>query len=1426
MADIDVNDPLAPFEPGVRQWFREAFAAPTSVQTAAWPVIAAGEHVLATAPTGSGKTLTAFLWALNRFAAGASNPGHTRVLYVSPLKALNNDIRRNLLGPLAALRERGLVGDLRVETRSGDTPQSDRQRLLRRPPEILVTTPESLLLMLSGSRGRHALAGVETVIVDEVHALVDNRRGTLLLTALERLAVLAGEFQRIALSATVRPLPAIAVFVAGRHADGTPRPIRTLAAGDDKRIELAVRFPPALRNAAEAGEKIWEPMAAEFRAIIGRHRATLLFANSRRLAERLTLAINRDQPAPIACAHHGSLAREVRLDVEARLKHGELKAIVATSSLEMGIDIGTLDEVVLIQSPPSIGAALQRIGRAGHGVGEVSRASLFPSFAQDFVTAAALAEAVRQRDIEPLRPLENPLDVLAQLVIALTATEAWPADDLYALLRRSGSYATLPRASFDLVVEMLAGRYAGSRVRELQPRIDYDRVRGLIRARRGAVLSFYHSGGVIPNRGYYQIRDAASHALIGELDEEFVWEATVGQVFGLGTRNWQIQRITHNDVLVRASDRPATTPPFWRADSVSRSFHLSGRISDFLAHADALLDAGDADGLRALLTGERGFDATAAAELTEYLQRQRAATGAPLPHHGQLLVERVQAGPGGYRSPDHLEQLVVHNFWGGRVNRPWAMALRAALAREGIAAELHSDDNAVVIQSREGVPPETVLRLVTNANVTPLLRSSLEDSRVFGAHFREAAGRALLLTRQRFNARLPLWMTRLQAKQLMTAVAGFSDFPLLLDTWRSCLVEAFDLDALRDCLDRLGDGVTAVSFTTSTTPSPFAAHLTFNQINRYMYADDRPEAAGPSALSDELIRDALGSGALRPSLDADTVREFVARRQRTAPGYAPEQPEEWAAWIKERVLIPAAALPDDVRHPDLATLSDGARRWVCHVETLGALLASGLAGAATPSQPPPPVDDPRTAVDLALEVLSFHGPLSAAQVTELLPVVPDGLLDDDALIRGPLLADDATHYVCDAANVEAMLRLQRALRRPRLELRPATTLPGYLAAWQGFGTTQTLEDALEPLRGLRAPVATWLYDLPTARLPESVDRDLDEAFTGLGFAWRGAGEGQVRLGFPEDLVLLDEAATAQPFKDVLTPLFTDPDAGYGFQQLADRQPAPTSTFNDDWWAAVWRGEVAADSLAPLRQGLGRQFSLPAPRPGRRARLGRFDPWPGTWRLQPRDPEPDASAGPVAELEDAKERARMLLERYGLVCRELANREGGALRWAALFRALRLMELSGEVVAGRFFDGLSGPQFALPAALPLLEAEAPEPENFWVSALDPTSPCGLGLDWPALPQRRPQNYLAFHRGALALAVENLGRRLTFHLPPDHPALVPAAAPLRFLLARHRRLLVEAVNGEPLADTPYRPALATVGEVVTDHRHGYLQSAAGL
>ncbi len=1422
---------LAGFEPAIRRWFDAQFAEPTGVQAESWPRIAAGEHLLATAPTGSGKTLTAFLWSLNQFASGAWETGHTRVVYISPLKALNTDIRENLLGPLADLQAQGPFPDVRVQTRSGDTPASERQRMLRRPPEILITTPESLSLLLTTRNGQNALTRVETVILDEVHAIVDNRRGVQLMTALERLVDLSGEFQRLALSATVEPLEAVADYVGGYDQDGAARPVGVVRANTEKKLDFRVFFPEEVHQAIENGQKIWDPLSDSFRDLIDANDSTLFFTNSRRLAEKITLKINEDQPGPLAYAHHGSLARDIRTTVEQRLKAGELRAIVATSSLEMGIDVGHLDEVVLVQSPPSVAATLQRVGRAGHKVGETSVGTLFPTHAQDFLEAAVLARALEERDIEPLTPLTGCLDVLAQIIISITAQTEWPVDDLHALLRRAAPYRNLGRDQFDLVIEMLAGRYAGSRVRELKPRISYDRIHGTIKALKSAVLAFYSNGGTIPDRGYYKLRHGDSGSVIGELDEEFVWEATVGQTFTFGTQHWQIQRITHNDVLVRAAPAGSDAPPFWRSESYNRSFHFSERIAGYLEDAEHLLAERQEATLVQELVADRGFQASAATELSDYLQRQREATGTALPHRNHLLLESIRTGPGGYKGPDDISQLVLHTFWGGRLNRPWALALGAALEEKlAYVPEIHADNNAIAIQLKSPLDPEEIISLVRPDNFRNLLRHSLEQSGFFGARFRECAGRALLLTRARFNQRLPLWMSRLQAKKLMTTVSQYEDFPVLLETWRTCLDDEFDLDRLEALLGELADGVISWSFVSTATPSPFAANITFDQINRYMYADDSPDPAGPSSLSDRLIADVLANEQLRPRLSLGTVHRFEAKRQRRQADYQPQELGDWQEWVKERILVPEVEHqgPDD----GLAWISDGRRRWLTHPELLEALTGSALVPEAWVTEPLPAVTDVRDAQQLASEMLSFYGPRTLAEITELLPSVPEGLLaDESSWISGLLIEDSPEHFYCDAENYEILLRFQRAALRPDVVALPASRLPGLLARWQGFHeppAEDNLAESLISLRGFSAPLKVWLDDLLAARFGPLPPAAMESALQLAELNWLGTGRETMTVAYPEDQALLraEDGPDAPP--EPVSSGFADPSARYGFAQLADAQSAPVDEFAALFWQAVWQGWLTADSLRPLRQGIERGFELKPIAPDRtsmrRARRGAFRGEPrgfaGNWQLLG---STTRETDPLTALEEDKERARLLLDRYGILTRELANREGGSLRWAKLFRALAMMELAGEIVSGYFFEGLSGPQFMTPAALQAFNRLTDaEPMSFWLNAADPAAPCGLSLSDPQLPQRRPQNYLSYLDDELALVVENGGSRLTFLLPHDHPRLTEVLGPLEHLVARERRILVQTINDADARSSPYLTPIGTILKGVKDHKQITLES----
>ncbi len=920
-------DVLSLFHPLVAAWFARAVGQPTEVQAAAWPEIAGGSHVVVSAPTGTGKTLAAFLWGINSLVTGAWTAGKVRMLYVSPLKALNNDIQRNLLAPLAGLRdffsrEGAALPDIRVLTRSGDTPSSERRRMLAHPPEILITTPESLNLILSSPNGRLMLDGLATVILDEIHAVAGTKRGTHLMTAVERLVRLCGEFQRIALSATVRPLSGIADLVGGYRvirgagqATFQKRKVGIINCPMAKKYELSVAFPvagaPGAAGVFMDEKPMWDALARECRQIIAASRSTLFFVNSRRHAEKLSRFINEGLPEPLAWSHHGSLSRELRLVVEQRLKAGELKAIVATSSLELGIDIGALERVILVQTPFTVASAVQRLGRAGHAVGRPSRGVIFPLHGKDIVDAAVMARCVQEQDIEETSPVLCPLDVLAQVIVSMTSAETWKADELFDWVRASWSFHALPRRHFDLVLDMLSGRYEETRVRELSPLVSYDRLSAELTARESARLRLAMGGGTIPDRGYFALRTADSKALLGELDEEFVWERALGDSFIMGTQGWRIQKIDHQSVEVVPVEARTAMSPFWKAEERNRTFHLSDRIARAMEEWNSRLRD---PSLAAELEQKRGLQPAAARAMIDFLVRQREVTGRDLPHRHHLLVEHTSDPHGSVpRSPQgsaEQARVVLHTLWGGRVNRPYSLALSAAWEEKlGYRPQMFQDDDTILLMVPDRVSAAEVLSLVTAGNVERLLRARLEGSGFFGARFREAAGRALLLPRTSARGRTPLWVTRLRAKGLLASVTRHEDFPLILEAWRTCLQEEFDLSALALVLGELAAGAIHVDETVTAAPSPLCSSIAWKETNTLMYADDTPAPAGlggQGRVRAELVRELALSSELRPSVKPDVARAFEAKLQRTAEGYAPRDAREVLDWLKDRVCIPRA----------------------------------------------------------------------------------------------------------------------------------------------------------------------------------------------------------------------------------------------------------------------------------------------------------------------------------------------------------------------------------------------------------------------------------------------------------------------------------------------------------------------------------------
>ncbi|MBO6556226.1 MAG: DEAD/DEAH box helicase [Pseudomonadales bacterium] len=1426
------------FHPIIQQWFDERYGAPTDIQSMSWPRIAERENLLITAPTGSGKTLTAFLWTLNRFATGELKTGATRVLYISPLKALNNDIRKNLLDPLSELnrrfeREDEALPRIGVSVRSGDTEPEARRRMLRQPPEILITTPESLNIMLSSRGGLNILQDIDTVILDEIHAVVDSKRGVYLMSAIERLASMNGEFQRIALSATVNPLETVAEFVGGFERTGDDykkRNVEILASNARKTYDISIRYP---ENAANRGEdeKIWDYLAEDLLPKIQKNNSTLIFTNSRALCEKLTYKINMLANRMVAYAHHGSLAREIRTEVEQRLKDGALEAIVATSSLEMGIDIGALDEVVLVQSPGSIASTIQRIGRAGHQVGAASRCTIYPTHPQDFVEAAVLASAVKEKALEPVKTIHNPLDVLGQVIISMTGTEAWDLDELFAEVKRPTAYNDLTRREFDLVINMLLGRYADHHIRELKPRIRVDRMNNTVEARKGALLSLYLSGGVIPDRGYFQLRHETDNAKIGELDEEFVWEARVGQVFSLGTQSWQVRKITHNDVIVGPAKPGTSAPPFWRAESINRSFHYAERINEFLEAAnDEIHDPAFKD----KLIEEYCAEPRVAEEIVTYLKRQQDHAERPLPHRHHLMVEKIRSGP--MRATGY--QLVLHTGWGAEVNRPLALALEAAWEEKyGEEPEVFVANESVVLQLPHEVSAAEILELVPSHRLEELLRKRLEGSGFFGARFRENAGRSLLLSKGRFNERKPLWMSRLQSQKLLDSVLKYEDFPVLLETWRTCLRDEFDMDHLRQMLHEIETREIVVSEVDSATPSPFAQAVAHGQIMIYMYMNDAPKSGSKtSKLREDLLQEVVFTPGMRPGIARHIIDEFTTMRQRQEEGYLPQDMTDLIDWVGERSAIPirewqtlSNKLDFEINDKAFASIQGDQLIVTRDDEARFTKLLQH--------------DDEGFSVFMS-NLLQYYGPISSQYLCDTLKVdelkvreTLDELTDANALVLGELILDDENAYYCDADNYEYLLRLQRARGRPRIEAKPGEALPAFMHGWQtrysAYDPLDKLYECMERLRGMPLSAGLWESEVIPARLNDYHCSQLDLLFQEGDLLWLGSGEKNVLFSFIDELDMVlptsEEEATSQ--------YIDSPHARYDFSTLLEMTGESSATLAEGLWQEAWNGTITNDSFAALRKGIQNDFRVekveaPNATQMRRSRRGAFNRWRGSmpfagnWHLVNASTD---SLDLLEQQEQNRELARLMLDRWGIVFREICERESDAFNWRTIFRTLRLMELSGEVVSGHFFKGIPGPQYMTPTALRFFQE--PREENakhvFFLNAADPISPSGLGLGihGEQLPRRIPSNYLVYDGEELVLLIGKRGKELNFLVEPIDEKIDQYLKVLHHMMYRPfdpaRKLTIETINGEPAVNSPYLTRIEESFNIIRDYKNVTIQ-----
>jgi ATP-dependent Lhr-like helicase len=1413
-------DPLSVFSPATRAWFERTFDAPTPPQERGWPAIASGAHVLIQAPTGSGKTLAAFLYAIDRLNA---TPGAgLRVLYVSPLKALNYDIERNLRGPLA-----GLESELRVAVRTGDTPQKERRELLKEPPDILITTPESLFLMLT-SQARETLSGIETLILDEVHAIAGSKRGSHLALSVERLQSLVERpLQRIGLSATQRPLEEIGRFVSGG------RPITLVDAGTRKELDLEVVVPiedmrelgstaslsypvPADGQEMDAGTElgsssIWPSVYPEILRLVEQHRSTIVFVNNRRLAERLALRLNEQAERPIARAHHGSLAREQRLVVEEDLKAGRIPCLVATSSLELGIDMGAVDLVVQVESPKSVARGLQRIGRAGHELHSVSKGRIFPKFRADLLESAVVARAMRGGEIEETKIPRNPLDVLAQQVVAIASQEEIRVDDLHDLVRRAYPFADLSRAQLENVLDMLAGRYPSDEFAELRPRIVWDRTGGVVRARDGARRLAVTNAGTIPDRGLFGVFLADGGGRVGELDEEMVYEARAGQTFLLGASTWRIEEITRDQVIVSPAPGLPGAVPFWKGEGIGRPYELGEKIGA----ASRALSALAPEKAVARLGDEYHLDERAARNLLTFLREQADATGA-VPSDRTIVVERFRDEIGDWR-------VCILSPFGGRVHAPWAMAIAARL-RESLglhAQSIWSDDGIALHFPDADAPPPTEELLVDPDDVEDLVVGEVGESALFGARFRENAARALLIPRRRPGERTPLWQQRLKAQSLLQVARKYGSFPVILETYRECLQDVFDLPALKRLLSNLKTRQLDLVEIETQSASPYSASLLFDYIATYMYEDDTPPAerrAQALSLDRDLLRELLGQEELRDLLDADAVDE-VERQLRGTP----TTPDA----LHDRLRVRGDLRVGEYDEALAAPLLDERRAILVRVAGDERLIAAEDAGRyrdALGAMPPSGLPDvfleggPESLRQLVLRYAKGRGPFTTADANERFGRDVEPFLADleraELLVRGELRPGGTEREWCDPDVLRRLRRASLAALRREVEPVEQEAFARFLPSWHGVDRRASLREALVPLQALALPVALWESDVLPRRVPDYRLEHLDALCASGEVVWVGAGLDRVALYFREDAAALGRVPAA-PVPDGEAHERVRGALGRGalfwFDLLAesaldDAEALPAL------WDLVWAGEVTNDAWTPLRAR--RRFGVPKPerRPRRFSRRRGSGPSPtaGRWSL---------AAGLFAGDVDRRALAELLLERHGIVTRDGVRAEGLPGGYGAVYAELRALETLGLSRRGYFVEGLGGAQFALGGAVERLrelrERDAGDPGVVVLAAADPAQPYGAALPWPRRENARAARVagaqVVLLGGEAVLFVERGGRSLVPLRDPDESWLRPALAALVDYVRRGgaKRLAVERFEGDPVGETDVMPLLVEAG-----------------
>jgi ATP-dependent Lhr-like helicase len=1514
------SDPLAPFSAATRRWFGASFEGPTPAQAGGWEAISSGAHTLICAPTGSGKTLASFLWGIDKLARSPELGTGVKLVYISPLKALSYDIERNLRAPL-----RGIGAEIGVGLRTGDTSQKERRAMAKEPPDILITTPESLYLMLSSSV-REILTGVEAVIVDEIHAVAQTKRGSHLALTLERLdhlvefGVGSGEsspdnslggsgedspdppaegegpgIQRIGLSATQRPLERIGQFLVGPK-----RECRIVDAGQKKALDLEIVVP--VEDMADPGapaypsedgpppteiepsahvRSIWPAIYPKLLELVEEHTSTMIFVNNRRAAERLAKRLNElangegegelpatehaghasnggsggsstdppkslsgeDPPDPpgeyveIARAHHGSLSHEERTVVEEMLKSGQLPCLVATSSLELGIDMGAVDLVIQVESPKSVTRGLQRIGRAGHRMGEVSKGRIFPKYRGDLLECAVVAKRMREAEIEETTIPQNPLDVLAQHLVSIAALDEWEVDEVERLVTATEPFHDLSREQLENVLDMLDGRYPSDRFAELRPRIVWDRTEGTIHGRKGSRQLVVTNAGTIPDRGLYGVH-LPDGRRVGELDEEMVYEARPGQTFLLGSSTWRIEEITRDRVIVTPAPGAPGAVPFWKGDGIGRPAELGRAIGAFAREAVSRDPAE--------LAKEYDLDERAANNLVTYLREQQQATRV-VPSDETIVVERFRDEIGDWR-------LCILSPYGGRVHSAWGLALAAKIRaeRDLEADAIWSDDGIVIHLPDADEPPSADMVLIDPDEIEDLIVSELSGSALFGARFRENASRSLLIPRAYPGKRTPLWQQRLKSQSLLEVARDFPRFPVILETYRECLQDVLDLPALAELLGKLHSRALSLVEVETPTASPFASSLLFDYVATYMYEGDTPNAerrAAALALDRDLLRELLGQEELRELIDPEALEEVEAQLQhRTEAGRAGDRDalQQLLRNLGDLRLEECEERVTDGYSAKSMLEKLVAERRVAKVRVVGeeryiAAEDAGLYRDALGVPEPPGLPEtfleehPDAMRALVRRYARTHGPFPTHQLAERYGVDPSPALreleSEGALVRGELAPGGTEREWCDS---EVLRRVRRAsLARLRKEVEAADTreLARFLPSWQnvdafrrtGAGLDR-LREALVPLQGVALTPKTWEADVLPRRLGAYSQSWLDELCTSGELVWVGAGalgrnDGRVALYFREDVRLAGpppanaklEAASGEVHDAIRERLAAGPSF---WLDLVVELDHPGEDLHNALWDLVWTGEVTNDAFAPLRAPRLRAVP-PSERPGRRFARRRSTAGAavqGRWSLTA--PLFANAPGPGAKL---RATAELMLERYGIVTRETVLAEGVPGGFSTLYGELGNLELLGTARRGYFVEGLGGAQFALPGAVERLRS-LPEADGSYVvlAATDPANPYGASLPWPKLesgrrPGRTPGAHLLLRDGKPVVFVERGGRGLLRLQQIQGEELEAAMRALADAVAAGHlpKLAVEKLDGEAIIGSGHEDALVDAG-----------------